>query len=329
MTENRKGTILVASLWILAILSILAMGIGFRISVEARLAKYNIDRVRALYIADAGLYKTMQLLTKKSIGSGPDTIRQCGIVLRDNINSELTPEKIFVNIRIGDGHFTVAHGDRPGPSDEERRININTAPDNVILNLLNATVSAALDPSKVASNQEIARSIVAWTRTADDQDDSYYQQSGYERKKGKYSAVEELLLVKGVTPEIFNSIKDYVTIYGDKVNINTASDKILLALGLDAATVAQIINYRNGPDGVGGTKDDLVITDADIAHIDNVLMRPATPNESAIISKLKTQSSFFRIESVGVVDKTKVVKNITAIVQKEQGKIPLRSYREY
>ncbi len=329
MTGNRKGTILIASLWILAILSILAMGIGFRISVEARLAKYNIDRMKALYLADAGLYKTMQLLAKKNPGPGYDTIRECGIVLRDNINPDLGPEKIFTNVRLGEGRFTVAYNNYPGPSDEERRININTAADNVILNLLNSTVSTALDPSKASANQEIARSILAWTKTGDDPDDSYYDQFGYERKKGKYSAPEELLLVKGVTPEVFNSIKDYVTIYGDRVNINTASDKVLTALGLDAATAAQIIRYRNGPDGIQGTKDDSCLTDADIAHIDNVLLRPASANEAVIISGLKTKSSFFRVESTGVVDKTKVAKKITAIIQKDQGKSILKSYREY
>ena len=329
MIENRRGTILVASLWILAILSILAMGIGFRISVEARLAKYNIDRMRALYLADAGLYKSMQLLAKKNPGPGYDTIRECGIILRDNIDPSLSAEKIFTNVRLGEGRFTVAYNNYPGLSDEERKVNINTAPDNVILNLLNLTVSAALDQSKASTNQEIARSILAWTKSGDDPDDSYYDQFGYERKKGKYNAIEELLLVKGVTPEIFNSIKDYVTIYGDKVNINTASDKVLAALGLDGATAAQIIRYLNGPDGIQGTKDDSSLTDADIAHIDNILLRPASANEAAIISGLKTKSSFFRIESTGVVDKTKVAKKITAIVQKDHGKVILKSYREY
>lgn len=329
MTEDRKGTILIASLWILAILSILAMGIGFRISVEARLAKYNIDRTKALYLANAGVYKSMQLLAKKAPGSGYDTIRECGITLRDKTNPDLTPEKIFTNVRLGEGRFTVAYNNYPGLSDEERRININTASDNVILNLLNSTVSTTLDPSKAASNQDIARAIIAWTKPGDDQDGAYYDQFGYEKKQGKYSAVEELLLVKGVTPEVFNSIKDYVTIYGDKININTASDKVLLALGIGPEAIGNINRHRHGSDNIAGTKDDNPIMDADLTHIEPILLRPPSTNEVAIISGLKTSSSFFRVESTGVVDKTKIAKKITAIIQKEQGKTTLRSYREY
>jgi len=44
----------------MAILSILAIGIGYRVSIEGRLARYNIDRIKALYLAKAGLVRCKQ-----------------------------------------------------------------------------------------------------------------------------------------------------------------------------------------------------------------------------------------------------------------------------
>ena len=43
------------SLWILAILTILAVGIGHRVSMGLRLARYQKDKLKGLYLAKAGL----------------------------------------------------------------------------------------------------------------------------------------------------------------------------------------------------------------------------------------------------------------------------------
>ena len=55
--------------------------------------------------------------------------------------------------------------------------------------------------------------------------------------------------------------------------------------------------------------------------------------ETSTIANLKnsftTTSNYFRIESTGVVGKSKVAKKITVIVKKEQGKVILKSYRDY
>lgn len=53
----------------------------------------------------------------------------------------------------------------------------------------------------------------------------------YEPKNGPFESIEELTLVKGVTPEIFELLRDHVTIYGSgKININFASEQALLSI---------------------------------------------------------------------------------------------------
>ncbi len=68
---------------------------------------------------------------------------------------------------------------------------------------------------------------------------------------------EEILMVEGVTDEIYNNIKDCITVYGDgKVNINVASDKVLESLGMDSELIEMVRELRLGPDGKSGTEDD-------------------------------------------------------------------------
>ncbi len=329
MIRERRGTILITSLWILAILSILALGIGFRISVEARLAKYNIDGMKALYLARAGLYKSQALLAKKT--GGVDSIRQCGITLRNDDNPENSLEGLFVNVKLGEGSFTVAYNNYPGMSDEERKINLNTADQSMLALLLNSVNAASQDAAQASASIGIATAITAWKTPGDNStEDSYYEQLGYKRKKALFSCVEELLLVRGVTPQVFNAIKDYVTVYSDKININTAPDKVFFAYGLKPEVIANIIETRNGR--ISGAKDGLPF--ADVAAIENylpILRDNAYSNDVAIIKKyFTTKSAYFRIESNGTISKSKVEKRIVCVVHKEPPKEPaLKYYREY
>jgi len=57
-----------------------------------------------------------------------------------------------------------------------------------------------------------------------------------------YRSVNEVFLAEGMTAERF---KDYVTIYGvGKININTASKPVLIALGLDEELADIILRFR-------------------------------------------------------------------------------------
>ena len=65
-------------------------------------------------------------------------------------------------------------------------------------------------------------------------------------RNGPFETTEELLLVKGMTPEIFERLSDYVTVYGDgKVNVNYAPALVLETLSEDVdASLARLIVDR-------------------------------------------------------------------------------------
>ena len=60
-----------------------------------------------------------------------------------------------------------------------------------------------------------------------------------------FKAINEVLLVEGISKDKFLLFKDLVTVHGvGKININTASRGVLLALGLDADVVEEILRFR-------------------------------------------------------------------------------------
>ena len=73
---------------------------------------------------------------------------------------------------------------------------------------------------------------------------------------------EELLLVEDITPEIYNKIKDFVTVNSQgPVNINTAAPEVLAALGFDDDLIEVIKEFRAGEDRIEGTEDDGIFDD--------------------------------------------------------------------
>lgn len=123
-------------------------------------------------------------------------------------------------------------------SDEESRINVNTSPTDVLISL-------------PGFDKELAKKVY-----------------GYKEKP--FRVKEELLLVEGMSEEIFEQCKGLITTYGSGgVNINTADAAVLKALGFDEGMVRAICDFRTGPDGKDGTEDDGFF--ADTASIINEL----------------------------------------------------------
>lgn len=73
----------------------------------------------------------------------------------------------------------------------------------------------------------------------------------YKAKNGQFDSIEELILVKGVTPLIFDKIRNDITVYGtDKININFATKEVLLSVpGIDEEMADELLMYikENGP----------------------------------------------------------------------------------
>lgn len=261
-----KGSVFIVALWILFALGILAVSVNAYVTPQISLAKKLMNRLKMRNLAVAGVeqailelknndeeeYSSLNGTWSNSSGRFKDVELDGGIF---SLVNEVYPE--------GQGRGEPEL--RYGLIDEESKININKAPLDVLKNFFEIAGGVASEKA-----EEIAACIKDW-RDEDDQPEkggaeSFHYltlQPPYECKNGDFQVLEELLLVSGVTPEIFNRIKDRAAVYGEGiVNINTADELVLQSLGIGRELSGQIVSFRRGSDGKEATGDDNVFKES-------------------------------------------------------------------
>ncbi|HEX4120407.1 MAG TPA: helix-hairpin-helix domain-containing protein [Verrucomicrobiae bacterium] len=187
---REKASILVGLLWCLALLSIAVFGLLHTSRMDLMVVKNYGDRIQAYYLALAGVERAKALLFKDSVTRRETAKNHTGALYDD--------ETDFRDIQLGRGEFRVFHGSPVtyGITDEESRFNVNTTPREVL--------------SKIKGmSAEIVSAIVDW-RTATNAVSAggagldYYSSltPPYLPRNGPLQTVRELLMVRGVTPEL-------------------------------------------------------------------------------------------------------------------------------
>jgi len=134
---------------------------------------------------------------------------------------------------------------------------------------------------------------------------------------------EELMMIDEIDEDIYNEIKDIITVYGSgRININTCSEDILEYIGLDQGLIDAIVVYRKGEDGEEGTEDDGFFESTDII-VSNIKERfRLTAREEQEISDFITKNIFgvnsdhYRIEADVYLNK-KPIKRFLVIMGKD------------
>jgi len=119
--------------------------------------------------------------------------------------------------------------------------------------------------------------------------------SDYKNNKAshEFQVKEELFLVDGVTPEAFAKIENLITTYTNgKININTASDTVLRALGFSDSTVFSILNYRKGAEDEKAGFKDMV----EVSTFFSPLFASLNEEEKNAISVLAVKSKVFAMK---------------------------------
>lgn len=327
--KPERASILVIALWSLCLLSAFAVISGYNVRQKIALVKRLDERENLRLIAQAGARKAVVELRKESQSS-------C-----DSLNDGWSNNAAaFKDVNVGRGSFSLEYyflDERSGKPqirygliDEERKININTASINVLERLF----EAALGAGEIEA-QELAASIVDW-RDNDSElsiplgsaEDAYYRslRYPYEAKDADFEALDELLLVKGMTPESFEKLKGYITIYGEgRVNINTAPKVVLLALGFREPLADAILSFRYGdseagdppPGGVFGASSDIAAKINQLYHLS-----PAELTQVSAIAEqnLCVASESFMVKSIARLPNRKNSFEITCVIDR-RGKI--------
>jgi hypothetical protein len=226
---KRRGLILVAVMWILFILALLAMGLSWVGSGELTLLKLASGKLRAYAAARAGIVYAQAQLVRRPASS--DVLGRVGI----DVDVQGEKRIVLEDLRIGDqerfdigvpaGYYVDRPGMKflPGLSDEMGRFDINlvNAADSVGACVLEQLIER-LQPGAGAGIRE---AVV-----------KYKKSSGDEAVTRVFFFPEELLMLEGMTVELFRRLKPFITVYPLhpqvllKVNMYTAPKEVVRAV---------------------------------------------------------------------------------------------------
>lgn len=295
MTKNRKGMALVITLWILALLGVLAMNFALTARQGSASAR-NFKEESEAYYAALTAYDEAVSYIKGDVDPQVDFMDKQGVFWVDNVRMPVSGRKTINNIEV---EIII--------TDEESKLNINALNDPIFRRLFSYS---RIPDDEV---QGLIDSIEDWKDTDNlhrlsGAETDYYESLDvpYKAKNKPLDAPEELLLLKGFKTEYVYGGKDFEPVYpiitaqGAGININTASSAVLEIAGLSPPDIENAMKYR----------------DKDIGGIRTGLPASATPG---LLLTLVTASSGFKIEVKGFLPNSSQAVKITSIVRRTPG----------
>lgn len=247
--NNNRGVALITVILIVAILVALVIEMNRSSRADIYDAANLSDGIKLTYIAKSGFYAASALIANSNIDFS---------TLRDDWSKAETLSLQSASF-FSDGYFTAVIEDETGKIPVNKLANgseYNTDIRDMLTRLLRQP-EFKLDDKKV---DEIVDSIKDWIDD-DDQisgsgaENAYYASldAPYETKNAPIDCIEELLMVRGVTAELFYGTKEKAGLAGlitadsdGLININTAPKMVLRALAeeIDSDRADSMDEYR-------------------------------------------------------------------------------------
>ncbi len=310
--QNQSGIALITVILIISILVAAAVELNRSSRADVYSAANISDGIRLAYIAKSGFYGAASLLVNS--GNSYETLRD------DWANAESL--SIQSRTFFDNGYFTVRIEDEQGKIPLHKLVQNGVVNPNVKEMLLRLLQEPEFKLNE-RKTEEIVDAIIDWVDeneqiTGLGAESSYYASLSppYSAKNTPLDCIEELLMVRGVTNELFGGTKEkpalapLVTIYGTgKININTAPRMVLRALSPDIT-----VELADKMDQYRKLKSSN-LSGADwyrrVSGMEGVTIKP----ELIEVAK----SNFFRIYSTGVADK--MAQSVSGIVERSPFRI--------
>lgn len=240
----RRGAALLTVLWLAAALSAIAFTLANSVRGEIERSSTDADGLKAYYLAAGAVDRTLVYMQSGPQFKGPDGMPMFQI----DVTREL-------HLNFPTGVATVDY------IPENSKLNVNLAPPGQLMNLLEAL---GVDPERASA---VTAAIVDWRGGTPggsfSQFDRYYMSltPSFQARHASLQEIEELLLVRGVTPDLFyggytqaadgrliphDGLRDCLSVYGSTgpVDVNTAAPETMVAVGVPPEAAAAIVALR-------------------------------------------------------------------------------------
>ena len=309
--ETRDGFVLVTVLWLLAILSVIAIGFSHSAMLERRVAWYGMDQAQAQAMARGAVNRAVLELGRP---------KQAKPVQFGANNNRPTPRQGQFGDLLQEGVYSSQNEDSNTGEDVcmfwivdcESRISLNDAPQELLENM------------KVLGSSAVNEIMARRERKDNNQ-------------RQRFSHVDEILGTdagKGIDEEVWygtaeeEGIRSLLTVWGTDglININTASYGVLSMIpGIDKNVVARIVAYRMGPDEILDTQDDRTFSYLfDVSGRIQISAEKLNP----IYMYCKTESQLYKITTHATRRRGKISAYCTVIVDMQTGKPVIRDWKE-
>lgn len=285
--NSSAGIALVIVMICITVLAILAAGFAYSMKVETRLAQNANSETELTWLGLSGVERARWILGQQlTIAQEPyDSLNQ---VWAGGPGSMMTSNSVLAGVTLD---FELGNGTgKLKITDLERKVNINTADEQMLEQALRLVGVDAGDFSAISG------SILDWIDPDDNihiggTESDFYQSLDppYYAKNKPIDDLSELLLIKGMTPELYwggvstnhpgaavlqnqpgygsrdfgiaaypvGFVDLFTPLSTGRLNINTASIVALQMIPfVDENVAAEIIRLRSGLDGADGTEDD-------------------------------------------------------------------------
>lgn len=223
IVNNQQGTALIVTLFIVVILTVTVTEFLYETWVDRSLVANFRDGTKGLYALTSGVEAARAVIVDdfqrdQKNGLFTDTLKEYWA--QPAIAIPLEDTFMFATI-----------------IDESSKINLNNLltpggyPDEKYIAFFRRLLRV------LELDEDIADYVRDWIDANEDgpAENPFYQSLAhpYKCKNARFDTVEELQMVRGVTPEAFARLRKFVTITGGLVNINTAPKEVLMALHND------------------------------------------------------------------------------------------------
>jgi general secretion pathway protein K len=227
-----EGFVLIAVLWIIAVLATLASIFAIYLANTAVSLSLFDGSIQSEALVSASLELTAYQLTVPKSATSPNPLNpQNSQNPQNSPNSQKPPTHGDFNFRLGRATVAVSF------ISEAARIDLNSASLQLLANFF-----AVLGAQPQAAEQYAER-IKAWSTrprapsagaVSQDAEDSLYRAAGrsYAPRRAPFAHVDELSLVLDVPPDLIERAKPYLTVYSGKpqVNVLDAAPEVLAAI---------------------------------------------------------------------------------------------------